>query len=69
MQAGQLTDQPGTGQVTAGPAAHFVAIPRDDVAAFVAAALLQPALRHVTIEVAGGLTPIPDAVARLVPPS
>jgi hypothetical protein len=38
---------------------------RDDVAAFIDAALHEPALSRVIIELTSGDTPVADAVARL----
>jgi uncharacterized protein YbjT (DUF2867 family) len=63
VRPGQLTDDPGTGRVTVtrtlggrGP------IPRQDVAAVLAACLVTPATIGVTFELFSGETPIPEAL-------
>jgi uncharacterized protein YbjT (DUF2867 family) len=63
VRPGQLTDEPGTGLVTVsrelgrrGP------VPRDDVAAVLAACLVTPATIGVTFELFAGDTPIPEAL-------
>ncbi|RIJ69801.1 SDR family oxidoreductase [Nakamurella silvestris] len=66
LRPGQLLDDPGTGSVTAGPAIHYGAVTRDDVAAFLAAVLHEGALSRVIIELTGGGTPVDQAVANLV---
>ncbi|SDI09705.1 Putative NADH-flavin reductase [Actinokineospora alba] len=66
VRPGTLRDEPGTGRVTAGLAIEYGAIPRDDVAAFLAAALREPALNRVVVELTAGETPVADAVAQLV---
>lgn len=60
---GRLTDDPGTGRVTAGEHAGNGSISRDDVAAVVAFSLRDPALAGVTFEVVEGETPIEQALA------
>ncbi|MEV6158545.1 NAD(P)H-binding protein [Nonomuraea sp. NPDC052129] len=67
VRPGSLLDQPGTGRVTAGPAIEYGDVPREDVAAFIDAALHQPALSRVIVELTTGETPVADAVARLLP--
>ncbi|MFI7124841.1 NAD(P)H-binding protein [Nonomuraea sp. NPDC050153] len=67
VRPGTLRDEPGTGRVTAGPAVEYGDVHRDDVAAFIAAALREPALNRVIVELTTGDTPVGDAVARLVP--
>jgi len=64
VRPGSLTDDPGTGLVTVtrdlgrrGP------VPRDDVAAVLAACLSTPATIGVTFELFAGDTPIPQALA------
>lgn len=64
VRPGGLTDEPGTGRVKAtrdlgqrGP------IPRDDVAAVLAACLVTPATIGVTFELFTGDTPIAEALA------
>ncbi|MGW0250317.1 NAD(P)H-binding protein [Nocardia goodfellowii] len=65
VRPGTLVDDPGTGRVTAGPAIEYGAVPRDDVAAFLAAALHRAGLGRVIVELTGGDTPVADAVERL----
>ncbi len=66
VRPGSLTDDPGTGRVTLtddmsvrGP------VPRDDVAAVLAASLADNALAGRTFVLVGGETPIADALASL----
>jgi uncharacterized protein YbjT (DUF2867 family) len=68
VRPGSLVDEPGTGLVTAttelggrGP------VPRDDVAAVLAATLDYAGPIGVTFELFGGEVPIADALAALVP--
>jgi nucleoside-diphosphate-sugar epimerase len=65
VRPGTLLDTPGTGRVTAGPAVEYGDVHRDNVAAFIDAALHEPALSRVIVELTSGDTPIADAVARL----
>jgi uncharacterized protein YbjT (DUF2867 family) len=65
VRPGTLLDDAGTGRVAAGPALEYGAIPRDDVAAFIDAALREPALARTIIELTAGTTPIADAVSWL----
>ncbi|MFD4478319.1 NAD(P)H-binding protein [Streptomyces sp. NPDC058471] len=65
VRPGTLLDTPGSGRVTAGPAVEYGDVHRDDVAAFIDAALHQPALSRVIVELTSGDTPVADAVARL----
>lgn len=66
VRPGTLLDEPGTGRVTAGPAIEYGNVPRNDVAAFIDAALHEPALSHAIIELTTGDTPVADAVTQLV---
>lgn len=66
VRPGSLTDDPGTGRVSLstelggrGP------IPRDDVAAVLAACLATPATAGTTVEAFSGDTPIAEAIAAL----
>ena len=66
VRPGSLTDDPGTGRVSLstesggrGP------IPRDDVAAVLAACLATPATAGTTFEAFSGDTPIAEAIAAL----
>jgi uncharacterized protein YbjT (DUF2867 family) len=68
VRPGTLTDEPGTGTVRAGWAVPYGAVHRDDVAAFIAAALREPRLHHVVVELTGGDTPVEEAVSALIPP-
>jgi len=65
VRPGTLRDEPGTGLVTAGPAIEYGDVPRADVAAFLAAALAEPALNRAIVELTAGDEPVADAVARL----
>ena len=66
VRPGTLRDDPGTGLVSAGPAIAYGDVPRDDVAAFLAAALFEPGLDRTVVELTAGDVPVADAVARLV---
>ncbi|MFI6703229.1 NAD(P)H-binding protein [Streptomyces sp. NPDC050509] len=65
VRPGTLLDTPGGGRVTAGSAVEYGDVHRDDVAAFIDAALHEPALSRVIVELTSGDTPVADAVARL----
>jgi uncharacterized protein YbjT (DUF2867 family) len=65
VRPGRLTDDPGTGLVTAGATVIRGEIPRDDVAATLLAVLHQPGTTGLTFELVAGDTPIAEAVARL----
>ncbi|WP_405658018.1 NAD(P)H-binding protein [Streptomyces sp. NBC_01166] len=65
LRPGTLLDTPGDGKVTAGPAVEYGDVHRDDVAAFIDAALHEPRLSRVIVELTSGDTPVADAVARL----
>ncbi len=66
VRPGLLTDDPGTGRVSAGPSVERAEIPRDDVAAVLLAVLdAGEATSGRTFEVVGGETPIEDAVRSL----
>ena len=66
VRPGGLTDGPGTGTVRPGWAVPYGDVERQDVAAFLAAALHEPRLHHVVVELTGGKTPVAEAVAGLV---
>jgi nucleoside-diphosphate-sugar epimerase len=66
VRPGTLTDGPGTGNVRAGWAVPYGDVPRDDVAAFIAAALREPRLNRVVVELTEGETPVAEAVADLL---
>lgn len=65
VRPGRLTDDPGRGSVSAGEDVGRSEIPRDDVAAMLAAVLHEPATAGLTFEVVSGETPIEDAIAQL----
>ncbi|MDX3119757.1 NAD(P)H-binding protein [Streptomyces scabiei] len=65
VRPGTLLDGPGAGRVTAGPAVEYGDVHRDDVAAFIGAALHEPALSRVIVELTSGDTPVANAVAHL----
>ncbi|MBA9006655.1 MULTISPECIES: NAD(P)H-binding protein [Thermomonospora] len=66
LRPGRLTDDPGTGLVTlAEPEVGHFDVPRDDVAAVLAALLDAPHVRRRTLELVGGTTPVAEAVAAL----
>ncbi len=63
VRPGGLTDDPGTGLVTASrELGHRGPVPRDDVAAVVAACLTTPSTIGVTFELFAGSTPIDEAL-------
>jgi uncharacterized protein YbjT (DUF2867 family) len=64
LRPGRLTDEPPTGLVRLGePPVERGRVPRGDVAAVIAALLDTPRTRHRTLELVGGDTPVPRAVA------
>lgn len=65
VRPGALTDEAGTGEVTVGETVDRGEIPRDDVAAVVAAVLATPSTVGRTFEVVGGSTPLEAALAGL----
>ncbi|KAA6221126.1 SDR family oxidoreductase [Streptomyces albofaciens JCM 4342] len=62
LRPGRLTDDPGTGLVRLAESTGRSEIPRDDVAAVLAALLSEPATAGRTLELIGGDTPVEDAV-------
>jgi uncharacterized protein YbjT (DUF2867 family) len=64
VRPGRLTNEPGTGRVRLGAGVGGGAIPREDVAAVLAAVLQAPATIGATFEVVGGDVPIADALGR-----
>ena len=62
LRPGGLTDEPGTGRVTLDRHVERGSVPRDDVAA-VLAALLDAHRDGAVLELVSGPTPIADAVA------
>jgi uncharacterized protein YbjT (DUF2867 family) len=66
VRPGGLTDDPGTGLVrVTTELGHRGPVPRDDVAAVLAACLTMPAAIRVTFELFAGDTPINEALASL----
>jgi uncharacterized protein YbjT (DUF2867 family) len=63
LRPGGLTDAPATGRIRlAPPPTPGGKVPRADVAAVIAALLDEPGTRHQTLELAGGDTPVAEAV-------
>ncbi|MCF5214171.1 NAD(P)-binding oxidoreductase [Pseudomonas syringae] len=65
LRPGTLVDNPGTGEVCAGPAIAYGEVPRDDVAAFLAALVDRPGISRQIIELTKGATPINEALRPL----
>lgn len=65
VRPGTLTDEPGDGLVSAGPAVEYGDMSRDDLAAFIAAALHTPELRRTIVEITDGSTPVLHAARSL----
>ena len=67
VRPGALTDEPGTGLIAAGLPIQGGGndVPRDDVAATVAAVLAEPGTAGVTFDLLSGETPVAEAVAAL----
>lgn len=66
LRPGRLTDEAGTGRVRLGAGVGYGAVPRDDVAAVLAALLDAPASAGLVLELVGGATPVPAAVEAAV---
>ena len=65
IRPGHLTDEPGTGTVTAAVATEYDEVSRDNVAAFLAAALREPTLHRTIVELTNGDTPVTEAAAQV----
>nr|WP_086493537.1 NAD(P)-binding oxidoreductase [Novosphingobium panipatense] len=65
VRPGTLSDEPGTGLVAADVAIPYGTVPRDDVAATLAAIIHQPKLSRVILELTSGDEPISSAIARV----
>ncbi|WP_113700134.1 NAD(P)H-binding protein, partial [Nonomuraea lactucae] len=65
LRPGALTDDPGTGLVRLAPEVPRARVPRDDVAAVIAALLRERAGIGQVLELTSGDTPIAEAVAAL----
>jgi len=61
LRPGRLTNKPGTGRVTLGESTGRGDVPRDDVAAVLAALLTEPGTAGATVELIDGDTPIAEA--------
>ena len=61
VRPGTLTDGPGDGLVTAGPAIAYGDVRRDNLAAFLAEALHTEGLSRAIVEVTNGSTPVREA--------
>lgn len=59
-----LTDDPGSGDVSLGPAEEHGKIPREDVAAVLQALVLEPSISRQILELNEGQTAITEAVRR-----
>jgi uncharacterized protein YbjT (DUF2867 family) len=67
VRPGPLTDDPGSGRVSAGEHVERREISREDVAAVLASTLHDPELAGATFELVGGDTPIEEALAACRP--
>ena len=65
LRPGRLTDDPGTGTVTLAASTGPGAVPRDDVAAVIAALLHEPRTAGQTLELTSGDMQVDDAVANI----
>ena len=63
LRPGRLTSDPGTGTVALATSTGRGAVPRDDVAAVIAALLNEPRTAGRTLELISGDMPVSDAVA------
>ncbi|MDA0638567.1 SDR family oxidoreductase [Nonomuraea sp. MCN248] len=63
VRPGRLTDEPGTGLVLLAPEVPPGSVPRDDVAAVIAALLRSGGTGRRTLELVSGDTPVADLVA------
>lgn len=65
VRPGLLRDETGSGLVTAGSAVEYGSVSRDNVAAFIAATLHEPALSRQIVELTDGDQPVDQVVAQL----
>lgn len=65
VRPGHLLDEPGDGLVTAGLALVERDVPRDDVAAFISAALHTAELSRTIVELTDGPTPVVEAAGQI----
>jgi uncharacterized protein YbjT (DUF2867 family) len=68
LRPGRLTNSPGTGRVQLAPKVPRGSVSRDDVAAVLVALLDEPRTVGATLELVGGITPIPEAVSAVTGP-
>jgi uncharacterized protein YbjT (DUF2867 family) len=68
LRPGALTDDDGTGHVRLGPDIPRGEVPRDDVAAVLAALLDEPRTARLVLELSEGPTPVPAAIAAALDP-
>jgi nucleoside-diphosphate-sugar epimerase len=68
VRPGTLRDEPGDGLVSAGLALEYGTVRRDNVAAFLAAALHHPELNRTIVELTDGSMPAAAAAAALAQP-
>lgn len=66
VRPGTLTNEPGSGEVTAGLALTYGDVARENVATFIFHVLKTPALNNEIIELVDGTTPAVHAVKQLV---
>jgi len=64
IRPGRLTDEPGTGAIQLAASVEYGSVPRDDVAAVIAAILAESRTFRRTFELVSGDTPIDEAIAR-----
>jgi uncharacterized protein YbjT (DUF2867 family) len=69
LRPGSLRDSPGTGRVLLAEKTGRGSVPRDDVAAVLAALLAAPGTAGRTLELIAGDTPVAEAVAQSLAPS
>ncbi|WP_431913246.1 SDR family oxidoreductase [Nonomuraea jabiensis] len=62
LRPGRLTDEPGTGLVRLAPEVPPGSVPRDDVAAVIAALIEAPGTARTTLELVSGDTPIKTVI-------
>ena len=65
VRPGLLTNEPGNGMVEAGAAIEYGNVSRDNVAAFIDAALHNPSLSRVIVELTDGNTPVAEAASNM----
>ena len=66
LRPGGLTDEPGQGMVQLDESVPSGSIPREDVAAVLAAILHEPASAGLTVELVQGVVPVDAAVAAVI---